>query len=542
MKRRQTETKQTKRKCMEPDINCFLCARVGNEVDFIPIFSTKGKTEQLYQKIMIYTPFKRNTKHRIADVSCNNASFESASREGRQKPCIIKDELIVPDKTVTTTSDCQNVECFSNAEIFIRKRSKSSALSVAKTCLNNSNKSSFIKKSSNASSPVDHICNESKGSGRTYCIARWCGNNAKKSPGISLFRIPKDPNRALLWLTNAEREDLKMLSTDVLHTKYLCMEHFNDDMFMNSSKKKLVWNALPTCFPKPNYAHTKESKTNSQHQQKKSKTARKIISEVHQPTRRRPLKPKPATVELSAEAGLKSHPGICNAEEIKSLSGADSSANSSPRIKKEDSPLTEIQTCPLKTMRNDTNPLPKCQITSQLSLQASRMLDVPNTNKFTTKLQETAAHSRTSNIILCNNSNETVDIKQDKIQNVTNTCEYLSLGNTDSVHHKDYHSDSSTVGDNKRNENYTSISDESYLNCDVESLCLEHAFRETNERIYPCRYCGEMFLVKSNLILHQTTYHSDHPVGCELCGKVLYKSRSEFMEHVCDHHGDSLQK
>lgn len=58
MKRRQTETKQTKRKCMEPDINCFLCARVGNEVDFIPIFSTKGKTEQLYQKIMIYTPFK----------------------------------------------------------------------------------------------------------------------------------------------------------------------------------------------------------------------------------------------------------------------------------------------------------------------------------------------------------------------------------------------------------------------------------------------------------------------------------------------------
>lgn len=145
-------------------------------------------------------PLQRNTKHRIADVSCNNASFESASREGRQKPCIIKDELIVPDKTVTTTSDCQNVECFSNAEIFIRKRSKSSALSVAKTCLNNSNKSSFIKKSSNASSPVDHICNESKGSGRTYCIARWCGNNAKKSPGISLFRIPKDPNRSVTVL------------------------------------------------------------------------------------------------------------------------------------------------------------------------------------------------------------------------------------------------------------------------------------------------------------------------------------------------------
>jgi DNA-directed RNA polymerase subunit RPC12/RpoP len=252
------------------------------------------------------------------------------------------------------------------------------------------------------------------------------------------------------------------------------------------------------------------------------------------------------TVELNAVAGLKSHPGICNAEEIKSVSetvsGANSLANSSACIKKEDSPFSKVQTSALKAKRNDTNPLPKCQFTSQLSLQGSRMLAIPNTNKFATKLQETAAHARTANIILCSNLNEIIDLKQDKIQTVTSTCEYLSLGNTDSVHHKDYHSDSSTVGDIKRNENCTSISDESYLNCDVESLCLEHAFRETNERIYPCRYCGEMFLVKSNLILHQTTYHSDHPVGCELCGKVLYKSRSEFMEHVCDHHSDNTHK
>jgi hypothetical protein len=70
-----------------------------------------------------------------------------------------------------------------------------------------------------------------------------------------------------LWLTNAEREDLKVLSMEILHTKYLCMEHFNDDMFMNSCKKKLVWNALPTHFPKPDYAHRKESKINSHHQQ-----------------------------------------------------------------------------------------------------------------------------------------------------------------------------------------------------------------------------------------------------------------------------------
>lgn len=62
MKRRQgIETTQNKRKYMKPDINCFLCTRVGNEVDFMPIFSTKGKSEQLYEKIMIYTPFKAST-------------------------------------------------------------------------------------------------------------------------------------------------------------------------------------------------------------------------------------------------------------------------------------------------------------------------------------------------------------------------------------------------------------------------------------------------------------------------------------------------
>jgi len=75
--------------------------------------------------------------------------------------------------------------------------------------------------------------------------------------------------RALLWLTNAEREDLKILSMEVLHTKYLCMEHFNEDMFMNSYKKKLVWNALPTHFPKPDYAFRKECKNSAHHRQQK---------------------------------------------------------------------------------------------------------------------------------------------------------------------------------------------------------------------------------------------------------------------------------
>jgi hypothetical protein len=137
---------------------------------------------------------QRNTKHRISDVSCDNASFESAPTEGKHKPCNIEDEIIIPDKTVETASDCQNVECLSNAEIFIPKRPTLSTSLVTNTCLNNRNKRNFTKKPVNASSPINRTCSESEARGR-YCIARWCGNNAKKFPGISLFRIPKDQGR-----------------------------------------------------------------------------------------------------------------------------------------------------------------------------------------------------------------------------------------------------------------------------------------------------------------------------------------------------------
>lgn len=239
-------------------------------------------------------------------------------------------------------------------------------------------------------------------------------------------------------------------------------------------------------------------------------------------------------------AQFNSQPYTSNTEEFKSVaisvSSLSSLADSSQCIKQGKSTLKEIQTFNMKI--NDTNSAPKCQLTSKLSVQGSSIVTQPNT-KLAANYHGPAGHTETASIIVCSGLNEFVGLKEDKVWSATSTSEYLSLGSTDSIHHEGDHSDSSAMGENKRNVNDKLINDESYLNCDVESLCLEHAFRETNERIYPCRYCGEMFLVKSNLVLHQTTYHSDHPVGCELCGKVLYKSRSEFMEHVCEHRSDN---
>lgn len=137
--------------------------------------------------------FQRDIIIKVADNSCGSASSESTQPK-KQTPSNIRDDLIVPDKVLKTVSDCQNIECSSDAEIYIRGQSKWSASLVTNTCLNTSNRRHFITKTVNASPSTRHICSGSR-TGGTYCIARWCGNNAKKSPGISLFRIPKDPDR-----------------------------------------------------------------------------------------------------------------------------------------------------------------------------------------------------------------------------------------------------------------------------------------------------------------------------------------------------------
>jgi hypothetical protein len=63
MKRRQaTATTQNERRPMKKTKTvCCLCATVRNETEFIPIFGTDGKTEQLYEKITNYAPLKAST-------------------------------------------------------------------------------------------------------------------------------------------------------------------------------------------------------------------------------------------------------------------------------------------------------------------------------------------------------------------------------------------------------------------------------------------------------------------------------------------------
>lgn len=79
-----------------------------------------------------------------------------------------------------------------------------------------------------------------------YCIARWCNNGNYQ--GISLFRLPKERERALKWLAAADRTDLQ--GRTVLHSLYLCAKHFTSNMFTNKACNQLIKKAIPTLFPK----------------------------------------------------------------------------------------------------------------------------------------------------------------------------------------------------------------------------------------------------------------------------------------------------
>ena len=125
----------------------------------------------------------------MAGISCSNGSSDSTHPKWKQISGTIKGGLVLPDKVIRTACDGRKVECLLSAEISIPTRSL-----ITSTCINSSNKRNLSKKTVSTPSPVKRNCSKSKAGG-TYCIARWCDNNAKKTPGISLFRIPKDPDR-----------------------------------------------------------------------------------------------------------------------------------------------------------------------------------------------------------------------------------------------------------------------------------------------------------------------------------------------------------
>ncbi|XP_063230620.1 uncharacterized protein LOC134535445 isoform X3 [Bacillus rossius redtenbacheri] len=79
------------------------------------------------------------------------------------------------------------------------------------------------------------------------CWFTGCKN--RRTHGVhsfSLFSFPvKDKKRCLEWIRNSKNESFLELTEKTLKRKKICEHHFNIEDFVNSSKSRLLWTAVP---------------------------------------------------------------------------------------------------------------------------------------------------------------------------------------------------------------------------------------------------------------------------------------------------------
>ncbi|CAG9837383.1 unnamed protein product [Diabrotica balteata] len=85
------------------------------------------------------------------------------------------------------------------------------------------------------------------GMSHTICAAKNCNNKAYNCDA-SFFSFPKDKARALVWLIQSGREDLKH-KIGKLDSYKLCSYHFENKSFRNYLKNRLHHHAIPRIFP-----------------------------------------------------------------------------------------------------------------------------------------------------------------------------------------------------------------------------------------------------------------------------------------------------
>ncbi|XP_048513025.1 52 kDa repressor of the inhibitor of the protein kinase-like [Athalia rosae] len=82
--------------------------------------------------------------------------------------------------------------------------------------------------------------------GSTWCSATGCKNDFKTTRK-SFFRFPKDPARWLIWVHDIGRLDLLKKGPEYANRNCkLCGDHFEERMYLNDLKTRLMPAAIPT--------------------------------------------------------------------------------------------------------------------------------------------------------------------------------------------------------------------------------------------------------------------------------------------------------
>ncbi|XP_026829979.1 uncharacterized protein LOC105276581 isoform X2 [Ooceraea biroi] len=83
-------------------------------------------------------------------------------------------------------------------------------------------------------------------SGYRKCSVKRCKNTTANS-NCRFFRFPKDNARAKQWVTACNREDLVLKTAEYLYAiNRICSDHFEDRMYANDLKSRLLPSARPT--------------------------------------------------------------------------------------------------------------------------------------------------------------------------------------------------------------------------------------------------------------------------------------------------------
>lgn len=88
-----------------------------------------------------------------------------------------------------------------------------------------------------------------KKQGRTNCTALECGNYFGTTETVHFFRFPKDPLLCNEWIKNVKNPNTQFMCSTKLHvSRRLCSDHFEECMFIDSTKRRLKKTAVPTIF------------------------------------------------------------------------------------------------------------------------------------------------------------------------------------------------------------------------------------------------------------------------------------------------------
>ncbi|XP_063230619.1 uncharacterized protein LOC134535445 isoform X2 [Bacillus rossius redtenbacheri] len=155
------------------------------------------------------------------------------------------------------------------------------------------------------------------------CWFTGCKN--RRTHGVhsfSLFSFPvKDKKRCLEWIRNSKNESFLELTEKTLKRKKICEHHFNIEDFVNSSKSRLLWTAVPKEIENCTKSDSEQTLTNREEDKNRAMQKGLSVKELSSGGLLSPVIQDVTRTEQSV-LGRNAHPPACSGGHVAALSGS----------------------------------------------------------------------------------------------------------------------------------------------------------------------------------------------------------------------------